>query len=351
MDKISIISEYIAPWGLSKEDIPIHLVWEPAFENGEISVTIHEDLEIREFFNVEAHSEENGEYIISKLRTPNFFGFTVGTKEIINVKHRSYDIFVTFNKQNKELYSKTFKANIFRPFLSVEEKPDYIVIDDDTNLNRVLNVTLKLSGFGNVKIRNESTLGGQFIERAEPLYRDILTKMFSSFKDINFIEDKEKDDKVNKEIILNPVYIQNKIKEYLVNIEHRIFPLDIPKDELETFRDWVLDEKNKDAITDLFSRQIENLIIDSIIYYFDRNPEENIQLPQGKPTIYIEEAKQNVIIKLRYQDGMGNYFEPLEFMIHIDDKREFRTRITEIPMNTKWNFEIINPLEACEVNV
>jgi len=50
---MKILSEYIAPWALCNEEIPIHLIWEPDFEYDYIQIHTPPEIVIREFLNIE----------------------------------------------------------------------------------------------------------------------------------------------------------------------------------------------------------------------------------------------------------------------------------------------------------
>ena len=45
---------------------------------------------------------------------------------------------------------------------------------------------------------------------------------------------------------------------------------------------------------------------------------------------------------------MLNQYEPISFTIKVEDLRENKTRLIEVPINTKWIIVIINPFEECE---
>jgi len=337
---MKLISQYIAPWALPKEAIPLHLMWEKSILYDSIRISIPPEIVLKEFFNVDDYIQKDNLYIIKKLKTSNFFGLTVASKDIIKEQHVSRKISITLIRDNTEIFSKDFIANIYRPYVSFVESPESITITEETRPKELLPITLKLAGFGQIQVKNEVSTGGEFIERAEPLYREIIRRMISSFR-----QDEVKEE--DKGIKVNPIFLQNKAKEYIERIERRDFPLDIETKDLEDFRNWVIDENNREKVMELISRNIERRLIDSLLFYFERYPMDNVQMPQGKPVIFIERATQEVRIRFRYRDAMLNEYEPFEIAININDKRNDKTRPLEIPINIKWIFEMINPLEVC----
>jgi hypothetical protein len=192
-----------------------------------------------------------------------------------------------------------------------------------------------------IQLRNEVSVGGEFVERAEPLYHEIIRRMISTFRS-NEVKVEEKGIKIS------PTYIQNKAKEYIEKIEKGIFPLEIEKEDLEELRKWIMDEKNRTKLMELISKQIEALLVDSLLFYFEQYPADNVRMPQGKPMIFIESATQKVSIRFRYRDSMLNEYEPIEITIDIDDKREPPRKSLELPINIQWKIEPINPLEERE---
>lgn len=341
MKVMKIISQYIAPWALSREDIPIHLMWDPSFSYDNIIVNIPADMVLKEFLNVNSYSRQGTLYIINELKTRNFFGLTVASSNVIKEQHMTRKINIAFVLHDEEVYSHDFIAHLYRPQVSLIECPESITITGETRPEKLLNITLKLSGFGKIQIRNEISTGGNFVERAEPLYRGIIRRMISTFR----LDDVKVEDKGIK---ISPIYLQKKTKEYIEKIEKGVFPLDIEEEVLEEFRNWVMNESNRQKVMELISKHAESLLIDSLLFYFERYPAENVQMPQGKPVMYIERATRKVALRFRYRDAMLNEYNPINTVVNIDDKRKDRTRSMEIPINIIWVFEIVNPLEECK---
>lgn len=337
---VKIVSEYVAPWALPKEDIPLHLMWEPTICYDIIRIKLPPDLVLKEFFNVENYTQENSLYLISQLKTSNFFGFTVASKEDFEAPHIKKLVNIALIKNGQEIFSKDYEVNIFRPYVSFIKSPTVITVTDDVQKKEPFWVTLKLSGFGNVQIRTEISSGGEFIERAEPLYREMVRKLVSSFR-LGELE------KTRKGIEINPLYLQNKVKEYIERIERKDFPLDVGEKDLESLQSWVKVPSNRDKMMELISRHLESLLVDSLLFYFDRYPTDNIQMPQGKPVMLIEKATQRIRIRFRYRDAMLNEYKPIEIAIDVDDKRKDKSVQQEIPVNIRWIIEEINPLGAC----
>jgi hypothetical protein len=340
---MEIISEYVAPWALPKENVPLHLMWEPTVNYDIIRVKLPPDLVLKEFFNVANYTQEDSVYLISQLKTNNFFGLTVASAREFEAQHIREAVNVALIKDGKEIFSKDYYVNIFRPNLSLVESPSVISLTDDVQKKEQFSITLKLAGFGNVQIRTEISSGGEFIERAEPLYQELVRKVISSFR-------LGESEKRSKEIEINQLFLQNKVKEYIERIDRNDVPLDVGKEDLEALQSWVKIPSNRDKIMELISRHLETLLVDSLLYYFDRYPTENIQMPQGKPILFIEKATRRIGIRFRYRDAMLNEYRPIEVALDVNDSRNDKTARQEIPINIKWIIERIDPLgEHCKI--
>lgn len=316
-------------------------MWEPSVPCDSIRITVPSGIVLKEFLNVADYSQEGNLFIIKKLRTNNFFGLTVASDGIIGKPHVSKKINISLIQGDKEVLSKDFVANIYRPYVQVVASLGSITVSDEAHQKVPLQTSLKLSGFGKIQIRIEVSTGGEFIERAEPLYQEIVRKTLSSFR-----EHEKKGEKKN--IVIDPLYVQRKVKEYIERIEKRDFPLDVGAKEIEEFNEWMGKDTNREKVMELITKNLERLIVDSLLFYFDRYPTENIQMPQGKPVMVIEKATQKVTVRFRYMDALLNEYEPVEIAVNINDLRENKARPLEIPIDIHWIFEIINPSGECK---
>lgn len=336
---MKLLSEYVAPWALPKEEIPIHLFWEEPFSYDRIEIEIPPDFTIKEFFNVNEFIQEGFKYVIKKLRTSNFFGFIVASKGIISEKYISRKVRIAFFSDTDEVFSKSFSVNVYRPYLSVSKNPEPIVLTEKQE--KPIEIILKLSGFGHIQIRTEISTGGKFFERAEPLYREIVRRMISTFRF-------QETEAVEKRIKIDPLYLERKTKEYIKRIENGVLPLEIEHEDLEDFRQWVLDNDNREKIMSIMSRHIERLLVDSLFFYFEKYPANNIRMPQGRPVMLVEKATREVRIRFRYSDDLLNAYTPINLTIPVDDKRQNKSVSLKIPINIKWIFEILNPPLECK---
>jgi hypothetical protein len=341
MDITPFLSKYIAPWALSKESIPIHFHWDEAWKVDEINITLPDSIMCSEFFNVDEYIIDNHHISIKKLKTSNYFGIMIRSTKIIDETHVTEQVVFDFVEAGRVKHKEILKANIFRPVLKAVNVPEIFVITDKTE-NPEINILLQLSGFGKINIKSKISSGGRFKEKAEPLYEEFVRRMISIFRTDNELKENR--------MSIDPLYLQTKANEYIAHIENGKYPIDIDRDDINEFKKWMSIEENKDKIMDLMTRQIENILLDSLVSYFDRNPADEVRLPQGKPEILIENVTKEVRLILSYSDSILNEYEALEFKVDIEDQREDRKNKLSLSVNLKFEYDIINPMDWCKRN-
>ncbi len=332
---MKILSGYIAPWALPKENFPFHLYWEPDCQYDCIVVKLPKDLIITNIFNVEDFEKKDSTIIIKKLKTLNFFSFILKMNKLIKEKHWENQIKIDFLLNNEILYSHFFRVNIYRPVVEVTEVPDEIIITDQSNLKSLLSIGFKISGFGQIKFRIETRTGGEFVTRLEPLYEEIIRRVITQSK---------LDEKKEKTVEIDPNFLRKATQECIEKIENgKLSPIGIDKETMEEFREWVTDTKNRAKVMKILSRHAEKLIIESLLFYFESYPTENVQLVQGRPITFIEKATRELVIRFFYADAIMNVYEPIVVRIPVKDQRtEMRSNF--LPINMNWSQKMLNPL-------
>lgn len=331
-------SEYIAPWALPKEDIPVHFIWKPTMSFDHIQILLTPDMTIKEFYNVESFERLDSEIKIGKLYTPNFFGFVVATKEKIKQSHEQRQIAINFIANGKIQQSRILIANIYRPELSVIEMPEAVILKDDSNLNELITISLRLSGFGRMEIITEMEIGGKFEPNVEPLFKEMTRRLTSTFKsEISSIEKKSK-------IKINPEYVKQTTQAFIESIRKGEVPLKMSNRDIQDFKKWIQDDSNYEKIVKVVSEHLENILVDSLLYYFNRYPTEGVALSGGSPSAIIRSADENLKLRFKYRDSFRNEYEPVLVEIAVKDLRtKNRDKELKIPINLKWVHQQINP--------
>lgn len=335
------MSEYIAPWALPKEEMPVHLVWTPENRFDQIQVLTASNITIKEFYNVQDFVTTNSETIIRKLYSPNFFGFTIISNRITNKTHERKEITVNFLAEGKKVQSRSFVANIYRPELSVIEKPTRLILTDNSDLKGLLNVSLKISGFGSMEIATEVSFGGRFEPNIEPLYQELARRVASMARKAIPTSADEASSKERK-IRVNPLYVRRLTRTLIDQIRKGQLTM-LNQSDVEDFKKWTEKKENKERMQRVLAEQLENIIIESILYYFNKYPTESVALYGGNPSVIIKNAVQELVIRFKYRDAMLNEYEPTLVEIPVEDLREDKNRELKIPINMKWVHEQVNP--------
>ena len=331
-------SEYIAPWALPKEEIPVHLMWNPTLHFDHIQILLPPDMTIKEFYNVESFEKLNSEIKVRKLYTPNFFGFVVATNEQTKQSHEQKEIAINFLADSKIQQSRVLVANIYRPKLSVIEQPETVVLKDDSKLNELVTISLGLLGFGRMEIIEEVEIGGKFQPNVEPLFQEMTRRLTSTFRsEISSLEKRKK-------IKINPEFVKQTTQAFIESIRSGAVPLKMNNADIEDLKKWMQDDSNYDKIVKVVSENLENILIDSLLYYFNRYPTEGVAISGGSLSVIIQSADENLKLRFKYKDSLHNEYEPVLVEIAVKDSRtKNRDKELKIPINIKWVHQQINP--------
>jgi hypothetical protein len=337
--EIRFLSEYIAPWALSKEEIPVHLVWASDTVFDSIQVLLPPETSLKQLYNVKSFSRSKSEITIQKLHSSNFFGFTLTSKKLIKNLYEKKDIYVNFHKDGKIIKSKHFEANVYRPQLSLAEKPQKIVLTDQSKIGELINLALRISGFGSIEVQTEVSLGGEFQSLIEPKYQEMARRYAAIFRREDFSDVKQPSDKLKSKLrskmLSDSVKISKLIRTMVDEIKKGNFAF-FPKEDIESFKNWAKKRNNAKKISQFLSENIESLILESLLYYFNKYPTEGVALSGGNPSVTVKNAVNNLMIRFRYKDSMLTEYKPVSTQIEIEDLRTNKENELKIPINIKW---------------
>ena len=320
--------QFIAPWVLPNEEIPIHIKWNQDFEFDIIEIEFPKDIEFIEAINLNNFKEEKLKIIIQKEDIRfiiynhsfvSYFGIIFLYKEI-NFKELKLfkDIIVSFKKNDNNIKQFNMTAKIFRPLLINISKLDPIRIDNN-NTNHSIHLNLESKGFGYVSTYIEVKVNKLKLSFNESIMERIEKKLKKKFG--KFLEE------------FNEEEFKNKLKLNKESI----------KNFMNVLEDYVSKKGELDAkITDYLSEEnIElSLIFDFLIELVKevkiQNKYENILLKSPSlelPKESFNELINQIIIYINYEDLQKNKYPPVEIPLNIIDMRDK-------PQNTVINFQI-----------
>ena len=320
--------QFIAPWVLPNEEIPMHIKWNQDFEFEFIEIEYPKDVEFTEVINVNSFKEEKSKiiiqkedirYIIYNYSFLSYFGIIFLYKDI-NFKELKLfkDIIVSFKKNDNIIKQFNMTAKIFRPMLINISNLNPITINDN-NINHSVHLSLESKGFGYVSTYIEVKINRLKISFNESILERIEKKLKKKFGKIlkEFNEEEFKDKlKLNKDSIENFMKV---LENYVAK-----------------------KEEFGEKITDYFSEEnIElSLIFDFLIELVKevkiQNKYENLLLKSPSlelPKESFNELINQIIIYVNYKDLQKNEYPPVEIPLDIIDMRDK-------PQNTVINFQI-----------
>jgi hypothetical protein len=192
-----------------------------------------------------------------------------------------------------------------------------------------------------MEIATEVSFGGKFEPNIEPLFQE-LARRIASMARKGIPTSTDKASSKEKRIRVNPLYIRKLTRILIDQIKNgELTMLDLS--DVEDFSKWMEKKENKERIRRVLAEHLENIIIESILYYFNKYPTESVALYGGNPSVIIKNAVQELVIRFKYRDAMLNEYEPMLVEIPVQDIREDKNKELKIPINMKWVHKQVNP--------
>lgn len=338
---LKVLSEFIAPWALSKEMIPLHIFWESESTYDLIRIHLPREFKMHECFNVDEYSIEESTILIKKLKTPNYFALVISATETYDEAITRKEVIAEFLDQGEVKYRHSFEAKIVRPLLQIAEPPKPITVKEGVDPRNLIKISLKYFGLGTAKIDVYASHRGRTISHTEPLYYHILKRMVDQkiFLDTSR---KEKGPAEKEGIDIDSEALAKITETMMERIRRGIVPPDLNQEALKEFSEWTKDHANLDKLMKIIYSEIEHLMIGAILYYLDRHPSENVELVRGMTRTVFRSKIEEIQIEIRYTDSLKNAYKPVELAIKVDDQRKNVEKIFEAPVNLRFITERID---------
>ena len=339
----------IVPWALPREKIPVHVELPKDLVFNEIHIRIPSDFKFVDFLNVEKVVVEKGVAKITKLirpkskETPVYFGFVIISTKIPERLKVAKGITVEFLQNGEVIKELKLIARIFRPKIEVTNAIEKIELNDEHEKFKAP-INLKYIGFGDIKLRIEAEIRGRIVSHGESIIYELLRRLWLS--DVFSMESGKEKEERKKRIRVEPDFIRE-ISELL---EKKIESGDISgilavidEEDIEDFKRWLSDVKNRERFMEVMYSRIEDLLLDLLADLLERHPAESVKLASSRTKIKakIELPVEIITIRLKYTDQLENEYPPIEIPIKIEDKRvKKKGAIIEIPVVIeKWEEE------------
>jgi hypothetical protein len=338
---MQFVNKYIAPWALPNEAFPIHCVWTPEEAIEKIIINIPSEYALEDTLNFTEYEIDNlGKMTINlkDVKTNNYFGIALKYPFIIKDIEKRDDVDVTFlDKRGSMLGKTTFKTRIVRPKLELLNPPQEIIVTDNTNLKKLINLQIAYRGLAAAKLNTEVTHSGNSIGKIDSIYFEALKELYDKVLDLNAeLVDPFTQFKVDEEVIKG---IANNFFT-LPNFEK--FPLDKLPFKLDDaqwsfLKEILSDETKREAVFRVVYASLRSLLLSSLLYYGECNPEEGIKLLDGKIVVNLKNRIGEFLVVIKYSDSLNNVYEPLKAKLRVIDMRK-TVKIDEFdaPINIVW---------------
>lgn len=339
---MDMISEYVAPWALPSEDIPIHFFWVPEPSLETIRIELPPKFSVVEVLNADEYSSghEGTQLTIDcrALKSNNYFGMIVRSSK----KHRKTlvqcPIKVSFISSNEVLSSRILKATVVRPKLKVIDAPKKLIIDDKVNPAKLFNLTIAHFGLGTAEIEMRVVAKGQTVSSPDSLYLEILQELCEEILG-GERKSTEEVEPLNHGFRLDERWLQATTREIANQIQKGYIPPEMKKEATQKVLQLLTSETERERILKAIYSRLRRLVLGALLYYMDRYPEEDIYLPYGRIRTIFRSQVKTMKVRFSYNDSMGNRYSPIQVIIEIDDRRTDKDKIFRAPINVTWKRE------------
>ncbi|MEW6042930.1 MAG: hypothetical protein AB1608_01560 [Thermoproteota archaeon] len=315
-------------WALPREEIPIHvkIAKDITSKIEKATIDLPDCFELRDTINLSKFAIFDNRievHAIGKARKSEFdyFGIVISTKEPFTELKKEIPIKIKFEYNDGRSDESITYARIFRPLLEFEKAPENIVLTGESIEQSKIPISLKFTGFGEISLRAECTIGGKIVSVGTSVLDEVLRRIISE----GIISDEEIKNETGVHIDSN--YIQNLITELKEKFQQDEEVQQMLKDQRITkeMADMLYDlsRENQAKLMNIFYKTVEGYLIKIISDILRRNLSNNLQLETDtKIQTTIKVPSTDVTIRFFYKDVIGNEYAPIEQKIQIIDKRE-----------------------------
>ena len=342
MGQSELVKLHIAPWALPNEAMPIHIRWEPQFDFQSATVSIPEGFDFVEFTNLDEVRLEGRKAIVDKSMvakggSSSYFGCVICCKQIPKETSLEGVVLISFVHHERVEFSRKLRAKIFRPQLAFIDAPETIKLKDSGTV-RSLPLHLRYTGFGDVQLRVEATIGGNIVSESGSIAFEILRRLW-----LSEFSEKEGDQTVAKKketLKVAPEYVKAIADEVQQIVDTGQVPTGMfDREVFEEISEWLQDPHRKQVFMEVLYSRTEDMLLGMLVDLLESHPATNVRLvdPRAKISTQIKAPIEKLMLRLRYRDLLGNNYDPVEVPIKIIDERTQAKPALDIPIVIeKW---------------
>ena len=309
-----------------------------------ICFTLPRDYNIIENLNFSSYNFDSESRIVSilseDLKSDNYFGAVMTYNKILETIERSDEIIISYlDKDDIELSNIILHTRVVRPLLILQDEDitTTIIIDDKTDLKKILNLDIMHKGFGTATIEVKISQMGHDITKYVSLYFEMIEKMYESITplfDFDAIDDVDS-------VGIDEEMLQNLHKKLMNVIDEDKLPHFIKQENIDDARRLLNDPKRREKLLGILIQNINTVYMTTLLWYNDRNPREDVKLLWGNMAANLSGKIEELNIEISYIDSIYNKYGPLNIDIKVLDSRTSTTEKIEIPININWRREVL----------
>jgi len=354
--EFEIKDSFLAPWGLSTEELPMHILWSGPTE--EILIKIPSEVEIVDIYNLDENAVEetnrDNEYRLaeSDLVTSGYIGLVLADNNQYSDPVVKHDIGVIFLNKDGEQAALEKSTHIIRPEIRVQDAPDEIRLTDES-IPDSIEIEMEYIGFGMAQVAIEAEAEGEFVSEGESLLHDLLQAILETEihkQDVDAMGEIPEEWKDESEVEVPQEEIEEIVRDMSNLARSEELTEEYGSEELMEVAD-ALEEAEEMSETDsdvaaVIYRFIETALLSSILNVVDRHPTENVSLENPTTKIRTKARTTELEVKIRLRDNLENEYEPETVLIDVHDERESEAGVFETEITTNWENYQVDPDEV-----
>jgi len=308
-------------------------------------INISEGFNFVEFLNldevqIEGRSATIEKSRISKGKASTYFGCVIRYARIPEKTSYEGKVVFSFIQGTRTKLSRELQARIFRPQLAFVDAPKLIELKDADTI-KSLPLRLRYTGFGDIQLRVEATIGGTIVSEGSSVAFEIMRRLW--LYEISEREEDQTTAKKKETLKVAPEYVKEIANEIRKILDTGEVPADmLDKEGLEEIKVWLQDIRVKNKFMDMLYSRVEDLLLGLLVDLLESHPASNVKLvdPRSRISAQIRAPIEKLVLRLKYRDLLGNNYDPVEVPIKIVDQRARGKPALDIPIAIeKWDDE------------
>ena len=313
------------PWALPGEELPLHVRIPKDITPTLKTVRIHLDssLEVRDVINMPDYVQDGQTLLIRSVNQDSmseydYFGVAVATSAPFEALKKEVPVLMEFKHTDGTVDTVTENIRVFRPLLQVGDMPRSLALRNRNGKRLQLPVSLRYSGFGDVKMRIECTVQGRVVSSGSSMLDEVMRMVVRE----GLVEDGEHP---GNAVQISPEYVEQTVSELKEairadeNLKGMLDRLRLDPDSAAVLLN--LRAESKERFMTVLHKTVETYVAQIVSDILDRNVSDNLQMETTSIRTKIKLPTTRVELKLHYEDLAGNQYDPLCWDFEIVDQR------------------------------